>query len=275
MEEKREEIYERIPWETLENPRNDRQTLIIGIAAAVVVGALAYSFFSKQQAAPVVAAPVGVTAPQPVPTVPAPALEPLAPPPSPAPQNIAEADLYAVAPSALAELAAAHAEWFVLEYLTIDGSQENPTLRMLLPGDIPIPSAPEGARVFVEWVRALSTEEIEVGLYAVDVLARYMVASDGQTYERVAPEMLSVVVAVTESGAQVRGVPMVGQAVTTSNGAASLVEVPAGIADLVLGVHPDAEVIGGLHDPSGGWQVVAMVPTPGGIVRPILIEVDQ
>ncbi len=274
MEEKREEIYERIPWETLENPKNDRQTLIIGIAAAVVVGALVYSFVSNRQSVPPAPAAVEPTA-QLAPAAPAPTVESLAPPPALTPPNITEADLYAVAPAALSEVAAAHAEWFVLEYLTVDGSQENPTLRMLLPGDIPIPSAPEGARVFVEWVRALSTEEIDVGIYSVDVLARYMVAPDGQTYERVAPELLSVVVAVSESGAQVTTAPTAGPAITAPSAAASLVEVPSGIVDLVLGDNPNADVVGGIQSSTGAWQVVAMVPTSGGIVRPVLIEVDQ
>lgn len=274
MEEKREEIYERIPWETIENPKTDRQTLIIGVAAAIVAGALVYSFVGNRPIDPpggattvstipeAVAPPTALAAPLPVPVVPPPA----------ASQSISEADLYAIPPDRLSRLAAAHAEWFVLEYLTVDGAGENETLRMLLPASIPLPTAPAGTRVFVEWVGALAVAEVDVGMYEVEVLARYMVAGDGQTYERVDPEAFSVQVAVTESGPQVVTAPAAGPPPVAANSAAALGDLPPEIAALVLAAHPDSEIVGGAPNPEGSWGVVMLVNGPGGTIRPQMVD---
>jgi hypothetical protein len=50
MEPERHETYERIPWETLEEKKPDRQWLMMAVAGAVVLGALAYSFMSSRTA---------------------------------------------------------------------------------------------------------------------------------------------------------------------------------------------------------------------------------
>jgi hypothetical protein len=161
----------------------------------------------------------------------------------------------------------------VLEFLTVDGSEERSTLRMLLPENIPLPSPPDGTRVFVEWVRALSTEEVEVGLYEVDVLARYMVAGDGQTYERAAPELFSIKVAVTELGPRVVTAPSVSVPAIPQGPPVSFGEVPAAIRDLVLAQHAGAEIVGGAQTSDGAWEVVALLAGTGGIVRPQMIVV--
>ena len=63
MTEERNEVYERIPWETLEKKGGDRQWLLMAFAVAVVVGALAFSFMQSQPS---------VTQPQPTAAVPEP-----------------------------------------------------------------------------------------------------------------------------------------------------------------------------------------------------------
>ena len=71
-----------------------------------------------------------------------------------------------------------HAEWFVAEYLTVDGTDEaRAALTALTPAGVPLPSAGEGTRVFVEWVRASAAEEIGELLYRVTVLARTLAAA--------------------------------------------------------------------------------------------------
>lgn len=50
MDQERHEVYERIPWERLERPSGDRQWMLIALAAAVAVGALAFSFMKNQPA---------------------------------------------------------------------------------------------------------------------------------------------------------------------------------------------------------------------------------
>ena len=41
MEPERNEVYERIPWETLEDKKPDRQWITLGVAGAIVLGAVA------------------------------------------------------------------------------------------------------------------------------------------------------------------------------------------------------------------------------------------
>lgn len=268
MEDKREEIYERIPWETIENPRKDQRTLVIGLAAAVVAGALVYSFMSRPAIEPTSIQP-GVTEarPEPEPTpIPVPTLPPVAPAPT-TPSNISEADLYAVAPETLRSVASAHAEWFVIEYLSYDGSSDDANLRALLPGDIPLPSAPPDTLVFVEWVGAMAVEEVEVGRYRVEVVARYMVAPDGQTFQRVPPEVLVVDVVVDDSGPHVTTAPAAAPLTPLPASSAQLAEVPTEIAAKVSDAYPGSEIVGGKPGESG-WMVVILNQAVGGVIRP-------
>lgn len=275
MEEKRDEVYERIPWETLEKPGADRQWVILGVAAAIVAGALGYTFMTNRTVppqTPVVTAPVSVAEPaQPAPTSPVPAA---VPPAITVPPVIAEADLYAVPPQRLADAAAAHAEFFAVEFLTVDGTgEEQSLLRSLLPPDVPLPTAPDGLVVFVEWVGAIETLEVGVARYEVEVLVRYMVAQDGGTYQRVAPELLTVDVEVDDAGARIASAPAVSspeRAVPTPVG---LVALPPEIQASVVSQRPDAEILGGAQQTDGSWEVLLMATTPEGIKRPESLQV--
>lgn len=277
MEEKREEIYERIPWETLQNPKSDRQTLIIGLAIAVVAGALVYSFVGNRSAPEAI--PTGgesstVTAPVAAPPTASPYMAAPPLPASTAPESISEADLYAISPAVLSEAAVAHAEWFVYEYLTVDGSGENSILRELLPQDIPLPVAPEGALVFVEWVKSLSSHEVEPGLYSIDVLAHYMVAEDGGDYRRAEPEVITVTVAMSEVGPQIASAPSIGPIVVEPLSSSGLGSVPADVENLVLSSDPDAAVVGGVARDDGTWSLVIVTSGPGGVLRPVTLLVQ-
>ena len=124
------------------------------------------------------------------------------PPPIPAPTSptvVAEADLFAIDPERLLDQAAAHAEWFVAEYVGVDGSEESrATLAALLPAGIPVPAAPESTRVFVEWVRAVSVEETAPLNYRVAVLVRSLVANGEEAYRRLPPMLATVEVSVAD-----------------------------------------------------------------------------
>lgn len=273
MDEKREEIYERIPWETLEKRGGDKQWLVIGVAAAVVVGALAYSFMANRTLPPPVAVDSQAAAPMPQPVAPVPA--PVSPVAT-APQVVAEADLYAVPPGRLAESAAALAEWFVIEYLTADGTDEGQSvLRNLLPSDVPLPVVPDGTVVFVEWVRAMSVEEDGgPGRFSVEVLARYMTADDGQAYRRVQPEIFTVTVSSDESGDHIVGPPHIGSVVVGAATPVGLMEVPAEILPFVEQLRPGSQIVGGIPYGDGTWEVAIMSPGPGAISRPEMIMVS-
>lgn len=272
MERERNEVYERIPWETLERKGGDRQWWMIAVAGAIVLGALAYSFMSNRPiAVPMepTAGVVGTVAAEPVATVP--------PPPIPTPSSptvVAEADLYAIDPERLLDQATAHAEWFVAEYIGVDGSEESRlTLASLLPAGIPAPAAPESTRVFVEWVRAVSVEEIAPLRYRVGVLVRSLVAQGEEAYRRLPPMLATVEVSVGESGARVVLPPTLSALTPPEQEPLTLMEVPPEIETAAMTASGATEVLGGVQGAAGGWQVVVVAPGPDGVSRPTTVTV--
>jgi hypothetical protein len=272
----RSEVYERIPWETLEEAKPDRQWIVLAVAGAVVLGALAYTWTSNR-AVPAPATTVSATVPvSTAPLAATPPAAPVAPATSAAPQApvlTAEADLYAVHPERAIDRATAHAEWFVAEYLTVDGSEESQTtLSALLPGGVPLPVAPEGARVFVEWVRAMSVEEIGELAFRVTVLARTLAAPAGGDYVR--QPALSVEVDVSSAGPapQVVMAPVVAPASPGETHQLQMAEVPGDIGASALEASGGTEVVGGVQV-ADGWRVIVMAPGADGVGRPVTVSV--
>lgn len=270
MDHERDEVYERIPWETLDRPAGDRQWLIIAVAGAVAVGALAFSFMRGQP----VAAP-------PLETVPT-AVAETAPPSSPGstaapaaapPMVVTEEDLFAIDIEHLADIATAHAEWFAVEYLSFDGSEQSrQTLGSLLPAGIPIPEAPDGTQVFVDWVGARSVEESGPLTFLVEVTARSLVARGDGPFTRQPARMLQVEVSVGEDGLPRVTLPprLVGAPVPAPSQAA-LSAVPDEVRAQVETSH--GPVVGGQARPDGSWLVVAMVAGPDQVTRPVTVAV--
>jgi hypothetical protein len=272
----RDEVYERIPWETLEEKKPDRQWIVLAAAGAVVLGALAFTWTSSRA----VPAPVTTAAaPPPVSTAPVaavPPAAPVAPATSVAPQApvlTAEADLYAVHPERAIDRAIAHAEWFAAEYLTVDGSEASrATLSALLPGGVPLPVAPEGSRVFVEWVRAMSVEEAGELAFRVTVLARTLAAAAGEDYVRQAPLRLEVDVSVANAAPQVTMAPVVAPASPGEAHQLQMSEVPEDVGATALQASGGTEVVGGVQEPDG-WRVIVIAPGADGVARPISVPV--
>ncbi len=276
MEPERNEVYERIPWETLqEKDKGDRQWLMFAVAGAIVLGALAYSFMSNRPAP----APAATTAPAATPTVapvasaaPAPVLPPTA---STSPVVTAEADLYAVHPERVIDRVAAHAEWFVAEYLTVDGSEESrATLASLMPAGLPLPTAAEDTRVFVEWVRAVTVEEIGPLTYRVTVLARSLAAEGEEAYRRQPPLELAVDVSLAAESPQVTTAPQIRPAPTGPQHQLTLLPVPEEVAAAALQQSGGSDVIGGTQTTDGDWQVVVLTTTPDGVSRPVSLSIS-
>ena len=272
MERERNEVYERIPWETLERKGGDRQWWMIAIAGAIVLGVLAYSFMSNR--------PMAVPAEATSEVVSSVVAEPVAsapPPPIPVPSNptvVAEADLFAIDPERLLDQAAAHAEWFVAEYVGVDGSEESrATLASLLPAGIPAPATPESTRVFVEWVRAVSMEEVSPLHYRIGVLVRSLVAEGDEAYHRLPPMLATVEVAVDETGARVMLPPTLGPLTPSEPAPLALTEVPAEIQQAAIEASGATEVLGGVQGAAGGWAVVVVAPGPDGVSRPTTVTV--
>jgi hypothetical protein len=196
--------------------------------------------------------------------------------PGPAPSVVAEADLYAVDPDRLRSAAAAHARWVIREYLAHNGSpDENMILRSLLPTDVPLPSLPEGVLVFVEWVDSVSVEEVDVGAYRVEVLARYMISTDGGDYQRVDPELFSVEVGVVDGEPHLLSAPSAIPLEAVVTDGLGLDAVPDEVAANVETLRPGSQIVGGQIDGSGTWKVVVLATGPGGMLRPETIEVGS
>ena len=269
MEPERDEVYERIPWETLEPKDGNRQWMVYAVAGALVMGALAYSFTRNQQVAPApqVAEPA-VTSTVPATT----ATTAAAPTPSTAasPVVVAEADLFAVDPERLIDLATAHAEWFAAEYISYDASPESSaTLSDLLPEDVPLPQAPEGTQVFVDWARATGLDQTGPVAFDVEVVVRSLVAADGSAFVRQPPQRLVVPIDLDADGRpRISRPPLVTVADGIESAELSLQAVPPEV-EATLGI--DGEVVGGLRAADGGWLVVVMATGADGVTRPATV----
>lgn len=254
--EGREEVYERIPWETLERPPRDNNRLVLAVAGAVVVGALSFSLVRNQPAAPpaTVTAPVTTPATTPV-TVAAPVLR-------------SEADLYAVEHEHLSAHAVAHAEWLVVEYVSYDGSgAARDTLESLLPIGVPLPQAPEGTQVYVDWARSTSVTEVGNFGFEVEVLVRSMVAAPGEGFVRQAPFLLVVDVFIGPDGIpRAARPPRSANLPTPTSLTIALGGLPESLHEEVESVY--GTVVGGEQLTDGRWRVVVMVRDQDGVTRP-------
>ena len=279
MESERNEVYERIPWETLETKGGgDRQWWMFALAGAIVLGALAYSYMSNRPASqapqPTVAVATTLAAP-PAPNTLAAGTAPVASVPEVGvPAVVAEADLFAIPPERLVDQAAAHAEWFVTEYVGVDGSEEShAALVSLMPAGVPVPVPPESSRVFVEWVRAVGVEELEPLVYRVTVLVRSLLANGEEPYRRQAPYTATVDVRMAESGPQVVMPPVLGVVTNPEPLSLTLVPVPADVEASAIAASGASAVSGGIQTAVGGWLVVVTAPGPDGVPRLVTVPV--
>jgi hypothetical protein len=270
MEPERHEVYERIPWETLEKKGRDRQWLLYAVAGAVVLGALVYSFM-RNQPAPVPT----LTAEELATTVPATTATTVSTPAVPStvatPMVVAEADLYAVEPERIIEQAAAHAEWFAVEFMSYDGSEQSAqTLSGLLPGGVPLPDAPEGTQVFVDWARAGTITQTTPTTFEVDVMVRTLVSTGEGGFQRQPARGLSVTVEIDgEGGTRVSRIPTLRPVEPVAVPDAGITDLPA---DVVASLDPAlGEPIGGIVAPDGSWEVVVMEGSADGVRRPAVI----
>ncbi len=264
MGEERHEVYERIPWETLEKTGSERNWLVYAIAGAVVVGALGYTFMQNR------AAPLPATQPEAQTAITSPAPPPLTTePPVSAPVVVAEADLYAVNPERLIDTVVAHAERFAMEYFSFDGTQESQrSLDILMPENIPSPEAPGGTQVFVDWVGFAGLVESGPLAYDVDVVVRSLVSNSEGQFTRQATKVATVPIHIDESGRPVvTAPPRVAEAGAESSPAMDLQPLPAEMA----AQHQDrfTSLLGGVLLADGRWRVVAMAEGSDGVVRAV------
>lgn len=200
-----QEVFESIPWEELRDlgdTSRRRRTwyLIAGAAAvAVLVFSVARAFSAPD---PLIAEVPGLTPTTPPASPPTaegslPTLPPLESV-SPTPAVMTEADLRASGDPWGGEdilqgwQAASYAEWFVLDFFTLDGSDRNATLARWL--DYSATGEPSEALSYVDWVRALEVEPVGDGRWKTVLGMRRLVSLDGAGYSRVPTQAVEVVV---------------------------------------------------------------------------------
>jgi hypothetical protein len=257
MDQERHEVYERIPWEVLEKPRQDHGWLVMALAGAVAVGALAYSFTRSQPADPAPTPVTAVTSPPPV-TADVPAVIP-------------ETELFAVDGEQILDRLAAHAAWFAVEFIAYDGSAVSAeTLGALLPEGVPLPEAPEGTQVFVDWAGVSSVSEIGTMTYRAEVVVRSLASGADGGFIRQPPLTLTVEMTVDAAGLpQVTLPPTISATRLPGRATLTLTEVPADLPlDPSLG-----SVLGGRQGDDGTWRVVSMVTGPDGVTRPQAVPI--
>jgi hypothetical protein len=266
MDQERHEIYERIPWETLERQGRDKQWLVMAVAGAVAIGALAFSFVRSQPTATPNTVPVAEASPAPnaiTPTITAAVVSTV-----PAPVAVAQADLYAIDRSSLRASAEAYAEWFSLEFFTYDGSEQSRSLlSSMLPSGISLPEVPAGIQVFVDWVGVVEVEEVGPLAYRVEVVVRSLVAHDDEAFVRQPPRVAAIEVNIgTDGKPSIARPPVLGLAQAVSQSALTLGPLPVDLEAQLEALY--GPILGGEQMSDGRWKVVALVADSDGIRRP-------
>lgn len=213
-----DQVSEHLPWEHLTiPPAPDRRFLIYGVAAGLMIAVLGIVVVRQLQSpsaegltpvtpvtAPLETSPIEEVTPIPADTVTGPTVT-LAPAEPEAPRELSEADLRAVEPGGIHQEVAAQAEWFVLEFFTLDPSDPwrdrvQTASGLKLPSDLA--PATSGATVvsYVEWSRTRSVEQVGEGTFRATVLIRRLVATDGTDFRRQPTEQATVILQMEPGG---------------------------------------------------------------------------
>ncbi|HSL26899.1 MAG TPA: hypothetical protein VLA54_11500 [Acidimicrobiia bacterium] len=275
----RDEQFEHIPWEHLQE-RPDHRRLIYALAATILVAGLVAALVRSLGQAPdrPEVAPAGALAPTPTappdPTIPAASTPTTVDTVTTDRSRVwSEADLMAVAPETLAGEAAAMAEWVAADFFTVDGGPERIAhLERELPPGSATPIAAEGQRSFVESTRAMSAVEIGPATYRVLVVVRRLGAEAGEPYVRLPPAAILVDLAWTTDGWSLRDLPALAEP-------PRWVPAPAWSEDEVPSQVVSALAALGGESLSGSrvgedWRVVAGFTDLAGIVWPLVVWFD-
>ena len=191
-----------------------------------------------------------------------------------------EADLRAISPDDAARAVTAHAEWFVTEWLTIDGTEAG-TATKLLPADVEVPVIDASARSFVESAVGLSTHEIRPGSWEVGVLVRSLSAFGDGGYSRIPARVFVVTVGIGDDGPFVLDLPSPGPMPVGRASAIDFAEAeaPAPVTDAALAIMrkaglPDEASIGTFRR-AGLWRVTGVVRDLAGVPFVVAVWLDD
>lgn len=213
-----DQVSEHLPWEHLTiPPARDRRFLIYGVAAGLVIAVLGVVLVRQLQGpspedlaqvipvtAPRETTPIEEVTPIPHPAVSEPTTTSALAGPE-APRELSEADLRAVEPGSTHQQVAAQAEWFVLEFFTLDPSDPwrdrvETASGLRFPSDL-APDTSGGTTVsYVEWTQTRSVEQIGQETFQATVLIRRLVAPDGTDFHRLPTERATVILQVEPDG---------------------------------------------------------------------------
>lgn len=271
-----DERFESLPWENVAAAKSpDRRWMVI-LASALVVAAVSASAARTLWPAPPLTAPAPSTS-----TTTAQASTTVAvTSPVDDSRPVTEADLRAVSPDDAKRAVSAHAEWFVTEWLTMDGQPSEAT-STLLPDGVDVPLLDESARSFVESAVTLSTEEIGFGSWEVAVLVRSLSAFGEGDYLRIPARVFLVTVGIGEDGPFVSDLPAPGPLPSGKAAALDLDEeaAPSSVVDSAITLIREA----GLPDQSSittsrlgeFWRVGAVVRDRAGVPFAVAVWIDE
>jgi hypothetical protein len=270
-----DERFESLPWEQVRGAEPpDRRWMVIVSVAVVITAVTASATRTLWPAQPLSArvAPPTTTAHTPASTASTTAgID--------GDRPVTEADLRAISPDDAARAVAAHAEWFVAEWLTLD-DESSDVVPALLPEGVSVPVLDESARSFVESTVALSVEELGFGSWEVAVLVRSLSAFEDGDYLRIPARVFLVSVGIGEEGPFVADLPAPGP---LPSGRASILELidesaPEGVIDAAVTSMREA----GLPDESTIatarlgelWRVSAVVRDRAGVPFVVAVWLD-
>lgn len=282
-----DERLESLPWEHVRPAEAPDRRWMMVAAGAVVVAAVTASATRTLWPDPPLAAPA---TPATTVTVASTGVTPstMAVPSSsgaetsvlPSEPPMTEADLRAIAPDDAVRAVTAHAEWFMTEWLTIDGGGSD-SAPDLLPDGMEVPIVEDSARSFVESATALSAEEIELGSWEVGVLVRSLSALGDGDYLRIPARVFLVTVGIGDDGPFVADLPSPGPIPAGRAPAMALVEesAPAQVSNAALGIMREA----GLPDETtirtsrlgDLWRVTGVVRDEAGVPFVVAVWLDE
>ncbi len=281
-EDRPDDVIESIPWESLGRlDPPDRRPWYIAGAVVVTVVAISASATRTLWPAPPLEPPTASTSTATVATtaiVQSTQEAPVTVAPVSAPV-LSEADLMAVEPAQMDRWVASHAEWFLSELFTLDGSDRE-GLADLMPAGVSIDSPDPDARSFVESASTRTVTKTGSDRYEVVVLIRLLSSADGTAYVRHAAAAFAVPVGIVDGQPVILDLPSPVD-IEVLRGRVPAGEPsapPAHVADAAVA---SAETFGTV-DPStvtaqlagSYWRVSVAVEDAAGVMWPIVVWID-
>ena len=273
-----DERVESVPWEHIGKPDDANRRRLVVVALAVFVAAVTASATRTLWPAPPLSVQP-VTSPTVAETTAPPSPAPIVPSSVPA-RPVTEADLRALLPEDAERAVSAHAQWFVTEWLTVDGSA-SPVAASMTPEGTSLAPVDASVRSFVESAIVLSVTEAAEAVWDVAVLVRTLSSTGDGDYLRIPPRVFLVTVGIGDEGPFVLDLPTPGPLPVARSAELELVtaEAPGAVVGAAIAVMSEA----GLVDESsvtsstagGLWRLDGVVRDPAGVPLEVVVWLDD